>query len=104
MLVAQQWIKEVTAWGIGDPERVRDLLARIKFIGKLGRNGQGRVCGITVESAQASEADNWMIRTLPLGMKGKPGVQYAEVQQCLRAPYWRKVDRVRAMEPVVVWL
>lgn len=101
MLVAQQWMKDVTAWGIGDIERVRELLSRIKHVGKLGRNGQGRVSAMTVEPAAADEVEHWMLRTLPHGMAGKPGVPYAEVNQCLRFPYWRKIAQERALEPVL---
>ena len=95
---ASRWVQDVTAYAIGLPEGIEYLLqTHIKHIGKIGRNGFGRVKSIKVE-AHTGNSEDWMIRTLPTGMQGKTGERYASVQACVRAPYWRKTDRVMAME------
>lgn len=97
-----KWMAGATAWAVGDAEAVAEALGRIAYIGKAGRNGFGRVVDVRVTPASAEECDNWMLRWLPDGMPGKTGVQYAQVQACLRAPYWRKTARVSALEPIVL--
>ena len=102
-----QWVaqarlmKQATAWAIGDPGAVQSALERIDHIGKMGRNGFGRVTRVEVGAADASDVDRWMLRTLPVGMAGMAGVHYEPTMACLRAPYWRKTDRVMAIDPVV---
>lgn len=97
-----KWMAGATAWAVGDAEAVSEALGRISYVGKSGRNGFGRVVDVRVTPASDDERDNWMLRWLPDGMQGKPGVQYATVQACLRAPYWRKTARVLAAEPIVL--
>lgn len=98
-LAASQWMSEVTAYAIGDFDAVEYYLNQhIHHIGKVGRNGFGRVASIDV--ALHSCDDDWRLRVLPLGVPGKVGSAYAPVQACLRAPYWRKTDRVAAMEVI----
>lgn len=100
--VAQaRWIKSATAWAVGDIEALQDALTHIDHVGKMGRNGFGRVSSLNVAPADAGEADRWMLRTLPDGMPGMDGMQYEPVQACLRAPYWRKTNRVMARDPIV---
>ena len=98
-----RWMRSATAWAVGDIDAVREALKleRIGYVGKMRRNGFGRVVSVDVEPVEdARDADRWLLRTLPFGMPGRNGVPYAPVQACLRAPYWRKTDRVAALEPV----
>lgn len=101
-LTAVQWMDAATAWGVGDIDAVRYALEEhITHIGKKGVNGYGRIASVEVIAAPADEADNWMLRVLPESANGKPGIQYEPVLATLRAPYWRKLNRVMALEPVV---
>lgn len=101
-LAAVQWIDTATAFGVGDIDAVQDVLMRqITHVGKKGVNGYGRVTNIVVEPAAESELDNWRLRVLPAGVPGKSGIQYEPVLACVRAPYWRKLDRVMAQEPII---
>lgn len=95
-----RWMDRAEAWAVGDLDAVSDALSRVRFIGKAGRNGFGRVRSVEVLPAEPGEAGNWMLRVLPPGMPGAPGVEYAPVMACLRAPYWRRTARVPALEPV----
>lgn len=99
-LAASRWVADVVAYGIGDIDQVACYLTdHIKHLGKVGRNGLGRVASITVTPHDVS--DDWMLRVLPERMAGKSGQAYATVQACIRAPYWRKTDRVIAKEPII---
>lgn len=100
MLIPYQWMDKVEAWGVGDIEAVREALQSLQHIGKLSRNGFGLIFEITVEADPAGD-DKWRLRVLPEGMQGAVGVAYAPAMHCLSAPYWRKTNRVVAMEPVV---
>ena len=102
-----QWIAQLrhvshmTAWCVGDEHAIRDALSRVAFIGKMRRNGFGRVGAVTVEAAPATERDHWMLRVLPQGATGLPGTAYEPVVSPLRAPYWRKTAAVIAQEPLI---
>lgn len=100
-LNATQWMHAAHAWAVADRDALEHYLAMISYIGKKGANGYGQIAGFTIEPAPMEEAENWMIRTLPAGMTGKPGLQYEPVAACLRAPYWDKLNRTMALEPVV---
>ena len=99
-LAAHQWVDKVEAYCVGDKEQIEDLLRKhIKFIGKMGRNGFGRIKEITVTPSENTEA--WRMRVLPLEEDGMDGVEYAEVQECVRPEYWNALARVRAKEPIL---
>ena len=101
-LVRTRMVDEAVAWAVGDKKALTDILSNLRQLGKVRRNGFGRVRSVTVEHASTEEADNWMLRTLPEGAVGLPGVNYANVVATLRAPYWRKTNRVVALEPILV--
>lgn len=98
---ASRWMKEAKAWAIGDLEAVRYYLGFVSHVGKMGRNGYGRVAALGVEPAPADAADNWKLRCLPVGEAGKSGVQYEPVSACLHPPYWRRTARRKVLEPLV---
>lgn len=96
-LAASQWASEINAYAIGDLDAVEYYLNQyIRHIGKVGRNGFGRVASIEVTPHSCD--DDWRLRVLPAHEKGKEGAAYAPVMACLRAPYWRKTDRIMAKE------
>ena len=102
-----QWIAQLrhvshmTAWCVGDEHAIRDALSRVRAIGKMRRNGFGRVGSVSVDAAPPQERDHWMLRTMPRGAAGLPGVSYEPVVSPLRAPYWRKTNAVIAQEPLI---
>lgn len=100
-LSPMQWMKSAVAYGIGDMEMVHEALSRLEYIGKMGRNGFGRISKIQVSEA-SDHVDAWKLRVLPPEIMGKEGIRYEPVQACLRAPYWRKTDRVKAQEPLLM--
>lgn len=100
MLIAHQWMEKAEAWGVGDIETVKDLLTRLKSVGKMGRNGFGLISSIEVEEC-TNAAIQWRLRVLPVDMDGVPGITYTPGYHCLCAPYWRKTSQVVAQEPVV---
>lgn len=100
-LNATQWMDHACAWAVADEDALAHYLPMLTHVGKKGVNGYGRISGFTIEKASGDEVDNWMLRTLPAGMPGKADIQYEPVNACLRAPYWRKIDRITAQEPIV---
>lgn len=101
-LIRTRMVDEAVAWAVGDKHALTGLLSNLRHLGKIRRNGFGRVKSVAIEDASMEESDNWMLRTLPEGAAGLPGVEYAKVVATLRAPYWRKTNRVVALEPVSV--
>lgn len=98
-----QWSDQAEAWAIGDQDALTHYLSRIDHLGKKGANGYGRVVSVTVEAAAEQDADKWMLRTLPLELAGRVGEQYELVTATLRAPYWDKLARVVAHEPLLTF-
>ena len=112
-LSASQWMEKAEAWLIGDRDALEDLLFRrdaddnvnykslrlLEHLGKAGRNGYGRIKRITVESTVDDE--KWRLRVLPSDVDGMPGTQYETVDACIRAPYWKKLNRVICKEPLI---
>ena len=97
-----QWMAFAEAWGVGDIDEITDLLNKhITHLGKKGCNGYGRISSIDVVPAPPGEDGYWQLRTLPPQEDGLPGVQYEAVQATLRAPYWNKLNRVAAKEPIL---
>lgn len=98
-LNASQWMDRAEAWVVGDKEALENLLSSITHIGKMGRNDYGRIKSMSIEST--SEVNNWKIRVLPIEEVGMDNVEYALVNACLRAPYWKDVNRMQVKEPIV---
>ena len=100
-LMPYQWFERAEAWCLGSREALEETLARLHAIGKLTRNGFGQIKGIQVEPDKQA-ADRWKWRTLPQGIEGAKDTVYAPTLQCIRAPYWKKTNRVPANEPLIL--
>lgn len=98
-LNASQWMSKAEAWVVGDKEALEDLLKTITHIGKMGRNDYGRIESLVVESTL--EVDRWKLRLLPIDEVGLDGVSYELVNGCLRAPYWKNINRIQVKEPLI---
>lgn len=98
-LISSQWMAKAEAWIIGDKEALEDLLKSITHIGKMGRNDYGRIKNMTIEST--SEVERWKLRVLPVNEIGLSGVDYELVNACLRAPYWKDINRGQVKEPLI---
>lgn len=96
-----QWMRSATAWCIADEVELRAALVEIKSIGKMARNGFGRVKEFSiVEDVQALQ--KWRMRFLPIDVAGDPSLDYVLSQNlCVRAPYWRRDLAVPAKEPIL---
>ena len=98
-LLPIQWVRG-KAWGVGNIEEVEYLLkSRISYIGKQGRNGYGRIKSITVSPASEGEALNWMYRSMSVVPERSP-FTYTEMYATVRPPYWKKLNRIHAFEPI----
>ena len=95
-----QWMKQATAWCIADEVELRAALEQIKYIGKMGRNGFGRINEFTIVRDDAAN-DKWRQRLLSVDMQGAKDVDYVvTTNQCLQPPYWDKLNRTTVREPV----
>jgi CRISPR type IV-associated protein Csf3 len=96
-----QWMQKAEAFAIGDIEEIQEMLFNIEFIGKQGRNGYGAIRDITVEPCPDAE-QKWQLRVLPeTFLPTIKGVDFAPAMHCLKPPYWQKMNRVVAMEPII---
>lgn len=101
MRVSCQWMKKAEAWCVGDKDRIEELLRRVTHIGRLTRNGFGRVKTVSIESCPVEETENWRLRALPLGSgQEKPGEVYCPSQQTCRPPYWKKTNTEAVVCPL----
>lgn len=94
--VTQRFASQVTAYGVGDIDRVQQLLRRVDSLGKLRRRGKGSVRSFQVEECDAA-SQLWASRNLPVGSEF--AVNHALTQQRLHSPYWAK-ERQMVLAPV----
>ena len=95
-----QWMKKATAWCLADELELKNALSRIQALGKMTRNGFGRIASTTIEHDEVA-LDKWKLRYLPLDMDGAAGIEYATTKTCcLRPPYWERSKAVPSKEPV----
>jgi len=91
-----QWVSKATAWCIGEPERIMELLTRIPCIGKLSRNSHGLIKSWDVQEDSRAER-LWMRRALPATFAGTPVMEtavkvadYATAMSRFTPPYWSR--------------
>jgi len=99
-LMPYQWMEKGEAWCIGNRMALAALFARLPAIGKMARNGFGLLRDVVITPAAEAQM-RWKLRVLPQGMAGADGVTYLPSLQCLRAPYWKKINRIMAQEPLL---
>lgn len=95
-----QWLERAQAWCIADEDELREALGRIQAIGKLTRNGFGRIKDMTVVRDEEAY-DRWKFRVLPLETDGAKGIDYLPTRHCLQPPYWERRSAVPALEPII---
>lgn len=79
-------VTRVTWWALGDPDRVADLLTRVRGLGRVVGHGNGRVLRWTVEAGGPGDRDHWRDRDWP-------STDPAAVPGSIRAPYWHPTHR-----------
>lgn len=90
------WTRQVVAYAVGDPERIRELLAAVQSIGKLRRLKMGNIVSRDmVEDERAHAA--WRYRVMPAP---EPG--YAALEANTRPPYWDRTARRVAYAPIEI--
>lgn len=100
LLHSYQWMESATAWCVGDAAEIEHALQRVKYLGKMGRNGFGAVESFSI--GPSSEEHAWMRRFLPDSHEGEPGTQYCSAHLRLQAPYWRKTGLHHAKSPLEI--
>lgn len=100
LLHSYQWMESATAWCIGDASEIEQALQRVKYLGKMGRNGFGAVESFSI--GPCAESTAWMRRFLPASHDGEPGGQYASAHLRLQAPYWKKTGLQLGKAPMTI--
>ena len=95
---AVQWQEEVTAYGIGCVEAVHTLLATVGALGRLRRNGWGKIASFSIKPAPSQEAERWKQRTLPLSLLSEALPSHHPAQGACRPPYWDRAQWGEVLE------
>jgi len=82
-------VTNVQAWGVGDIDLVRQLLSELTGLGKVTRNGWGRIDQIDVVPDDLAEI-NWRRRSLPASMSHLALPQHVEGTGNVRPPYFQR--------------
>jgi CRISPR type IV-associated protein Csf3 len=90
--------KGATAWCIGIPEQITDLLGDLLAIGKFARNAFGRIHSVAVEP-DSEAAQRWMRRNLPEGANLDPEATYFPAAAATYPPYWKREHFQGALVP-----
>lgn len=85
-----------TAYGVGDVDAVRELLAGLHHLGAKRRLGHGEIARCDVTAVE--DRDEWMYRPLPWADAAKP--DWVPCVTTVRPPYYRRDQRVAAYAPV----
>lgn len=91
------WCAQAVAYCTGEPRRIEELLARVRYLGKRRRERNGEVAGVGIYAA--SDPHAWRDRRLPID----PSVDreaYAYSLGPLRPPYWKRTRAVPGLDPV----
>ena len=86
---AVQWVESATAYGVGEIEAIHGLLSIITSLGKLTRNGWGRISEFCVQEDQDAET-RWQWRTLPQWIELQSFENHCPGISTVRPPYWRR--------------
>lgn len=97
-----QWVKKIVAYGVGDIERVQELLNRMTHLGKWRRNGWGKI-GSCVVTEDPMALTLWANRVVPFDAPDDllPNAVMETVTHSLHPPYWDRSNMVKAKEPLV---
>jgi CRISPR type IV-associated protein Csf3 len=90
------------AWGIGDIDRVRELLAGCEQIGSRRSSSFGQVDTIEVDPIDEA-ACQWYLRNLPAGTETTfSGATYVPAIGNLKAPYWDRKHQREVLVPLSI--
>ena len=94
----------LTWWAVGDEQRIKELLAPIRSLGKRRNKGEGRVLRWEVKKVQSDKPwelahmgeSEEIIRPCPTECAEKLGVPYSQGWHALRPPSWNP-DRLKLL-------
>lgn len=89
----EQWVKTATAVGVGDLDRVEEMIGEVRQIGALRKLGYGRIRAFTVTTEGGGVP--WTYRNMPATPETMTSVGG------IRSPYWDRTQHEPIREPVV---
>ena len=87
--VAVQWVESVIAYGVGEIDAVQRLLSSVTSLGKLTRNGWGKIADFSIHEDKEAEK-RWQFRTLPQWIPLQSVEKHCPGISTVRPPYWRR--------------
>lgn len=90
-------VRTASAWCVGDQQKIVDLLKGVRHIGRMGRNGHGRLDTRIIDGVELPAIDvvddktaktRWQERVLPWPVDG-----YEPIMAACQAPYWDAKNR-----------
>ena len=99
MRLPVQWQEGIEAYGVGDIAAVHTLLQTITSLGRLRRNGWGKIASFDVTPLPGPSADEWKKRSLPPSLFAEALPAHQPSHGTCRPPYW---DRAKWNE-ILEW-
>ena len=100
--LAVQWQGSIEAYGIGDLEAVRVLLQTITSLGRMRRNGWGKIASFSVTGLAGQAMDQWKKRSLPRSLHSEALSEHQPGYGTYRPPYWNRAEWSEILEwPIV---
>lgn len=78
-----------SAWCLGERDGIDALLQGLDSVGKLARNGFGRILAYSIEE-DGEAREKWRRRNLPHGAETDSRGEYIPVAGAVRPPYWKR--------------
>lgn len=91
-------VKTLICYGVGDIERVAELLGRLEYLGSKSRVCHGRIDYCEVIRLETMAECLWHLRPLPIDTKNKEG--FIKKFYRLTPPYWKKNDKALVFYPL----
>ena len=92
-----QWVQSVVAYGVGDIKEVSRLLSSVRSLGKVTRNGWGRIAGYSITEDPEGNS-HWRMRTLPTWCEHEKTEWHCPGFATVRPPYWRREKQEPVLE------
>lgn len=92
--LSEQWMESMTADGVGDIERVREILSELDYLGGGRSTGNGHVDSVDVHPIAPDEC-RWWRRPMQVPREG-----FVEAFCGLRPPYWKRDTHRHAWVPL----
>lgn len=103
MRLPVQWQESVKAYGVGNIIAIQALLQTITSLGRLRRNGWGKIASFAVTPLVGHSADQWKKRSLPPSFFAEALSEHQPSYGTCRPPYWDRAKWAQILEWAGMW-